>query len=248
MAMSTAQAVRQHAVTYNEEFWKKRDQLADRSAAACVPLLIEAFAPTSVVDVGCGQGHWLAAFARRGIVDVLGIDGPGVLQNSSLLVSRDQFLERNLAEPIQLDRRFDLALCLEVAEHLPPARARTLVASLTELSSVVIFSAAIPGQGGVGHVNENWPWYWRERFAERSFVQYDPFRHRLWHNADVAPWYRQNLLVYAQANLEGPAQAFLAPYRSLDLTLIASDTLYRLTRPSLIGRAYGRLKRTLQGD
>ena len=150
-----------------------------------------------------------------------------------------------MSRPITLGRRFDLALCLEVAEHLPPSGATTLVKELTELASVVVFSAAIPGQGGVGHLNERWPWYWKEKFAERGFGQYDPFRHRLWHRPDVAIWYKQNMFAYANAEEGSVVSRSLAPFGASDLTLVACDTLFRLSRPSLVKRAANRIRRLL---
>ena len=65
--------------------------------------------------------------------------------------------QRDLAQPLQIDRRFDLALSLEVAEHLPPECGSEFVQTLTDLSSVILFSAAIPFQGGTDHLNEQWP-------------------------------------------------------------------------------------------
>ena len=119
----------------------RRDKVARNSARACVPLLLNAFTPASVVDLGCGQAHWLSVWKELGVEDVLGVDGPGVRENSTLLISEDKFLEHDLTKNLDLSRTFDLALCLEVAEHLPPKTARTLVDTLTRLAPIVVFSA-----------------------------------------------------------------------------------------------------------
>jgi hypothetical protein len=115
------------------------------------------------------------------------------------------------------------------------------VKSLTNLAATIVFSAAIPGQGGVGHCNEKWPWYWQNLFADHGYRQYDPFRHLFWHNQDIAVWYRQNMFVYANCQV-GETCTALQPYDSAELTLIARDTLYRLSRPSLMERAFNRLR------
>jgi hypothetical protein len=166
------------------------------SAAAALPLLLELVpAATSVVQVGFGDGAWLAEAQRLGVSDVLGIDGPWAALDD-LLVSRDQVLIRDTRQPFDgNDRKYDLALCIEYAEHLPHDRAGAFVAALASLAPVVAFSAAIPGQGGVGHVNEQWPSYWAAHFAAVGYRMVDAVRHRLWTASGVPPYLAQNLLV-----------------------------------------------------
>jgi len=104
----------------------------------------------------------------------------------------------DLKEPIPVERNFDLALSLEVAEHLPAHLAPSFVDSLAALSPVVLFSAAIPGQGGTHHVNEQWPEYWAELFRERGFAVIDCIRKTVWQNDAVEWWYAQNLLLFVR--------------------------------------------------
>jgi SAM-dependent methyltransferase len=163
------------------------------SAAVLVPLMMDEIAPRSVVDVGCGLGAWLAVFSEHCVYDVVGLDGPWVDQKL-LEIDAAFFRVADLGEPLALGRRFDLALCLEVAHLLEPSLAERLVLSLASLSDVVVFSAAIPGQGGLGHVNEQWPEFWAELFAEQSYVATDPFRSRVWEEPDVKWWFAQNTI------------------------------------------------------
>ncbi len=162
------------------------------SAGAVVPRLFELVQPARVIDVGCGEGHWLLPFEELG-AEVIGLDGHYV--KTSVLL--DRFIPHNIATPLpeHLAGRFDLALSLEVAEHLPPARARSFVADLCSLAPVVVFSAAIPGQGGTGHVNEQWPSYWCELFEAAGFKVSGALRFEFWNDDRVENWYRQNLLV-----------------------------------------------------
>jgi SAM-dependent methyltransferase len=165
------------------------------SAGIVAPLVAQLTRPISVVDVGCGTGAWAAAFKKLGVSDVLGIDGE-YCDRAGLEISPEEFLPADVTQPLELRRSFDLAVCLEVAEHLEPQHAEQLIANLTSLAPVVLFSAAVPEQGGEHHVNEQWPDYWIQRFDSRGYAAYDPFRAQLWENYRVAWWYSQNLLLF----------------------------------------------------
>jgi SAM-dependent methyltransferase len=156
-----------------------------------------------VVDVGCGVGPWLRAAADRGIDDYLGIDGDWVPADR-LAIPADRLHTHDLREPLRLDREFDLAICVEVAEHLPDAAAPTLVATLTRLAPVILFSAAVPDQGGDGHINEQWPAYWAELFAEHGYAAHDRIRLPVWLDDRADWWYRQNVLLYVDRTRRPP--------------------------------------------
>jgi SAM-dependent methyltransferase len=147
--------------------------------------------PAAVVDVGCGTGIWLAAFRDAGVAHIRGVDGDWV-DRSALEVAQDAFTSADLSAPFDLGERFDLAVSLEVAEHLPPTSADGFIASLTALAPVVLFSAAIPWQGGTDHLNEQWPSYWADKFAAHGYVPVDSLRARIWNTWEIAWWYRQN--------------------------------------------------------
>lgn len=150
--------------------------------------------PTSLLDVGCGTGAWLKAGLNYGIADVLGIDGVAIPADL-LLIPSDNFRCQDLTQEWKLDRRFDVALCLEVAEHLDPSFAEHLINNLTIHSNLVIFSAACPDQRGQHHVNCQWPAYWQEHFNTHGFVCNDSIRWKLWDEPKVEAWYRQNLFI-----------------------------------------------------
>lgn len=161
---------------------------AARSAAVVAPILFDEFTPETVVDVGCGEGHWAAAFAQMGC-DVTGIDGPHVSH-----VLGDRFIPADLSLPLP-SGGYDLAICLEVGEHLPASRSASLVAELCRLAPVVVFSAAIPHQTGPGHINCRWPSWWAEHFAANGYRVDGSLRWSIWDDTRIEPWYRQNLLV-----------------------------------------------------
>ncbi|TAJ07492.1 MAG: class I SAM-dependent methyltransferase [Planctomycetota bacterium] len=181
---------------YPATFYQDLDRTARPSARVVVPLLMRWIRPRAVVDVGCGDGSWLAEFAAAGAEHVHGLDGDWVREDQ-LKIPRASFQRCALDQSISVARRFDLAVSLEVAEHLPQARAAGLVRDLAQLAPVVLFSAAIPEQGGLNHVNEQWPDWWAELFAREGLQAVDALRWRLWNEADVTWWYKQNMLLYA---------------------------------------------------
>jgi SAM-dependent methyltransferase len=146
----------------------------------------------TLVDFGCGRGTWLETALNRGAQSVLGLD-THALENETLQIPVRYV---DLSKQVQLETKYDYAICLEVAEHLPIESAPTLVRSLCNAASIVLFSAAIPGQGGMYHLNEQPPQYWSELFFEHDFECYD-FRSLFWNDPLIQPWYRCNTLVFA---------------------------------------------------
>jgi len=167
------------------------------SAQKIVPFLISNFKISSVVDIGCGTGTWLRAFADEGFEDFLGIDGPH-LDKRKLIIPEEKVLLLDLEKPFEVGRKFDLAISLEVAEHLELKVAQQFVACLANLSDVVLFSAAIPYQGGQNHVNEQWQGYWIDMFRQLGFISVDIIRPVFWNDQSVEFWYRQNIILFVK--------------------------------------------------
>ena len=190
------------AYEYDAEFFDFVNTSAGRSAERFIELFAEnvlAAGPLdAVLDVGCGRGVWAAEWQRRGVARVLGVDGDYVSRDA-LLIPPDCFLATDLAQPFDVGERFALVQCLEVAEHLAPEAAATLIDGLVRHGDLILFSAAIPGQGGEHHVNERSYAYWRDLFAERGYQMYDAVRPVLRNEVHVEPWYRYNAFVYAKA-------------------------------------------------
>lgn len=176
-------------MTYTDGFYDTIAAGCIASAEVVASIVYEQFNPATVVDVGCGQGHWGAAFAELGAERVQGIDGPYVANPRIPFVAHD--LERHLPDV----GRFDLAVCLEVAEHLNEARSAPFVAELCRLADTVLFSAAIPHQTGAGHINLQWQSWWAGLFAANGYSVSGAIRWKIWDDNRVEPWYRQNLMV-----------------------------------------------------
>ena len=171
------------------------------AAREILPLVFNEFLPSSVLDIGCGLGTWLNVAKELGVPFILGIDGDYV-DRLKLKIADDNFLAKDLNLPIDLQRRFGLVICLEVAEHLPIQSARILIESLVKHGDTILFSAAIPNQGGQNHVNEQWPEYWQELFALFGYSPFDILRSKIWENSKIEWWYRQNIVIYANKNSE----------------------------------------------
>ncbi|WP_437722188.1 methyltransferase domain-containing protein [Sorangium sp. So ce861] len=182
---------------YDREFYDIMNREAMRSAEPILRLLLTWFNVTSVVDFGCGHGAWLKVWKQLGVPEVLGLDGAHV-ESGALLVDPSEFRAADLTRPVQLGRRFDLVQSLEVGEHLPREAARDFVGSLTRHGSVVLFSAAPPGQGGEFHINERPYGYWRELFDERGYLLLDAIRPSVKDDPEVSYWYRFNTFIYVR--------------------------------------------------
>jgi hypothetical protein len=183
---------------YKPRFFDRLRDGARASAQAVAPLVYEIFEPKTVIDVGCGSASWAAAFAGLG-AEAAGCDGAYALE-ADLDIPAERFVAVDL-EDIAACRqsvtgRYDLAISLEVAEHLPEACADDFIDFLCALAPVTLFSAAIPGQAGYQHVNCQWPAYWNHKFRRNGRVCMDILRPLFFSDERIEVWYRQNMMLF----------------------------------------------------
>ena len=181
---------------YSQDFYDYIDSGSRASARAVSALLLAEMKIDSLLDIGAGHGAWAAEWLAAGVKDVLAIDGDYV-NRDQLAIPADNFRAHDLSTPLDLERKFDLVQTLEVAEHLPAGKADLFVGNLVSHGDVILFSAAVPHQGGEHHVNEQPPEYWREKLKARGFSVFDFVRPRLAGRGEVMPWYRFNTYLYA---------------------------------------------------
>lgn len=186
------------------------------AAKEIVPLIMKLFIPSSVIDVGCGTGTWGKVFIENGVTDYIGVDGEYV-NRDLLMIEEKNFISADLTKEFSLTKKFDLALSLEVGEHLPEDSADTFVKSLVSLSDIIIFSAAIKGQGGQNHINEQFPIYWQKKFNDHNFYLTYNFSLDTWNNQNVEWWYQQNILVYQKKQ---------STKKNIDLNFFVHPELY----------------------
>lgn len=184
---------------YNKNFYEDQMDGSKMSASKIFPILFKEYFPSSVIDIGCGTGAWLKIALENGVKEIKGVDGDYVDYNS-LQIPKDFFIPKDISqiEFKDIGTRYDLAVSLEVAEHLDIKDSENFIKLLTELSDVVLFSAAVPYQGGTNHLNENWLEFWASLFKSFDFYPIDIIREKIWDDPDVCYWYKQNIMVFAK--------------------------------------------------
>jgi SAM-dependent methyltransferase len=191
------------ADAYDESFWSALDPASDWDGFA--RLFLTEFEAHSVVDIGCGDGRVLGAFARANPELALwGIDSsPAAIRRAGARGVEVELLDVASLSPAkarQVQQHLEgaeLALCLEVAEHLPWWRWRKLL-TLLGAARRVVFSGAQPFQGGVFHVNEQPEAYWIECFVRKGFhlSDADDRVRRALRDLALPPWYAKNTHVF----------------------------------------------------
>jgi len=232
-------------VIYSSQFFARQVDGSARSAAVVVPVVLSFLPVKSVIDVGCGVGPWAAEFLANGVPDVWGVDGDYV-DHSQLRIPPNRFLARDLTKSLQIDGTFDLAVCLEVAEHLPESRAGGLVADLTSLAPCILFSAAIPGPTGTHHINSQYLPYWVELFQKQGYEAIDPIRPRIWGNDSVEWFYQQDTVMFVAPKHPLLTRDFPRPQTIIHQQLYEQVQQQKLTLRMLASGLPGAVRRSIR--
>ena len=206
---------------YSKKFYAKQSPKSEQSAKIVLEKLLSLTGDLpNVIDLGCGLGTWLSFFHQKG-ARVVGVDGAHIDKNL-LRIPSESFRCLNLASGnfSGLTEKFDLAMSLEVAEHLPEEAADAFIEKLCSLADIVLFSAAIPMQRGTSHVNCQWQSYWQKKFEHNGFVGVDTLRKKIWDIEGVVAHYKQNIILYLKKDT--------ALYNTLQAD---SDFIYDVVHP-----------------
>jgi hypothetical protein len=210
---------------YPAEWHNIYGRKTEHSADVILRQLRKIFPVSSFLEAGCGSGHWTKVAQSLGVADCIAADGEWAL-NNDLVIDRQIFKVADFNNPVDWGRRFDMAICLEVAEHVKGDAAEAIVESLTQASDVVYFGAAIPFQGGYGHINERWPSWWRAKFEARKYTCYDLVRPIIWHDNTIHYWYRQNAFCYVNTNNVEMTQRAVEAQREIYANAILIDAVH----------------------
>jgi cyclopropane fatty-acyl-phospholipid synthase-like methyltransferase len=211
---------------YNDNFYDYHFQDSINSAQELIPLFLKYFKPKSVLDVGCGLGTWLSVFEEYNC-EIFGIDGDNV-DIKKLIIHKNKFKPLDLNLSYNLNKKFDLVISLEVAEHILPENAEIFIDSICSHSDIVLFSAAIPGQEGTMHYNEQNNEYWEEKFNKNEYQCIDFFRHKIWNNKEISWWYRQNILIFIKkSEINNPKYMLIVKEISNNLNTYIHPELFR---------------------
>lgn len=179
---------------YSTAYYKRIEEGAVRSAKEVYKELEKIIKFETIIDIGCGVGEW-------NYKNYIGVDHN--IPEKSLLIDPHFYFDYDLEKTIVPKSRYDLCLCLEVAEHISEERADVLIEMLCSLSDKVLFGAAIRGQGGTGHINEQPASYWAAKFENNGFYPYKiDLRKTLFHNDNVETWYKNNLILYTKVKFK----------------------------------------------
>lgn len=180
---------------YDSNFYDNQSIGSYQSAKVILGILFQAIKVRSILDVGCGVGTWLRAAKELGCRECVGVEGKWVvnkMQPKNGVIIKIQ----NLEKKIKINKKYNLTISMEVAEHLTPKRAKSFVRDLCRSSDIILFSAATPAQGGVNHLNEKPISFWASIFLKHGFIPFDVIRPLVKHNTKVEPWYRKNSILF----------------------------------------------------
>ena len=207
------------AKKYDNTFYSEMELSSYKAAKIILPIISEIIRPKSVIDIGCGTGMWLKVWKEDiGVEDYFGVEGP-YLEKEKIQIENNKILLADLKKDFEIGKRFEIAMSLEVAEHLPESVATQFVKKLTSLSDVVLFSGAMPGQIGTYHINEKYPEYWINLFKKEGFTVFDFIRDKIWNHPEIEFWYQQNIFLFVK-------QSVIAKYPSLEQYSSTSNLSY----------------------
>jgi SAM-dependent methyltransferase len=220
---------------YNNQYFNS--SIFEYNYVPVAEAILNQYNPKSVIEFGCGNGELSKILAKTGI-EVIAIDGysnPDFEGYDNIT-----FLKIDLNDPASVEKyltpinkKYDVAICLEVAEHLHPSVSEPLICLLTRVSDVVIFSAAVPEQDGEGHINSRNRTFWHEQFEKYNFFLRDSIRSQIRDHANVGKWYALNTVDYVRSTVEPTIEEYKKTISNLVASESAASSQYYLSNRKL---------------
>lgn len=181
------------ALTKNSTFSSENDMhMCSLYPKPILDLVLSEINPKSVLDVGCGTGVSLDYFLQNR-VDCIGIENSRVA--IGLSKNPDKIHKYNLNREVNLKKKFDLVWSFEVIEHIHPDYEANFLKTLINHSDLIILSAARPGQGGLGHFNEQPKEYWINKFHKLGYNYDGIFSNKL---IEAKTMHSENMMCFAK--------------------------------------------------
>lgn len=181
---------------YSKEYYKSINKDESAQAKALGEILIKLYRPNSVVDIGCGTGLYLSQFKCI----QYGFDiSPDAFDPEVIQVERGLVDIRDLTQPMNVNIKSDLAICLEVVEHIGSENADILIENISKWSDTIVMTAAPPGQAGLNHVNCQPMSYWEEKMAKYGFKRDYHDEYQVVSHVAATPhtvWIIRNLMIF----------------------------------------------------
>ncbi|MGK7876185.1 MAG: class I SAM-dependent methyltransferase [Xenococcaceae cyanobacterium] len=190
-------------LTYGQQFFQDDSSyryLTDEQIEAFVKEMITLLKPHTAIDLGCGMGMYLRALKSHG-VQLIGFDASlHAVQNVDPEVP---VFVVDLTKPFRSNQQWDIAICFEVAEHLPKSCASILVDTLCSLSKTILFTAAGPDQPGIDHINLQPKSFWIDLYQRNGFILDEKLTQQFLDHLvsiDVPDWFCRNFSIFVKLN------------------------------------------------
>ncbi len=213
---------------YSASYYKKHEMGSYQSAIQILGYINSFINFNSVIDLGCGMGTWCKALNNLDIKDFLGID-KHQYDPTYMLIPAEKYMQYDLCKPLEITRRVDMAISVEVAEHINPEYSDIFINNLCSCSEIVLFSAAISHQGGTGHINEQSCTYWEKIFNKYGYKAIDCIRPYFWNNEQIEIWYRNNCVLYLEQYAYEKIITYI-PQNTYPLDIIHPSMLNRILK------------------
>lgn len=206
---------------YSKDYYSIHDENSYKSATVILNQLSNYISPSSIIDWGCGSGTWCKAAIEIWNVSIIGIDQHD-FDGYQMYISQSNYRKEDIRKEIWVNK-VELAICVEVIEHIDEYYEDAVIDNICSCSDTILFSGALPFQGGTGHINEKPYSYWVKKFRERGYNLDDRIRRDIWDNSDVEIWYRNNIMLLKKVKT-------IKIQEQYPLDIIHPDMLYRILK------------------